>query len=123
MPFQRKTPATIGTKIFPNFIKPCLPSKVSRPPSGSLWVHEMPRCLPHQAVCRQANMNQNNRKIRSGAGTATADGIGGTAFAITPLYCSHVVADTRAHRRMRNVPSRRRWATRSMISRDDTVRI
>ena len=36
---------------------------------------------------------------------------------------SHVVADTRAHRRMRNVPSRRRWATRSMISRDDTVRI
>ena len=23
------------------FIKPCLPSKVSRPPTGSLWVHEM----------------------------------------------------------------------------------
>ena len=23
------------------FIKPCLPSKVSRPPSGSLWVHEI----------------------------------------------------------------------------------
>ena len=23
------------------FIEPCLPSKVSRPPSGSLWVHEI----------------------------------------------------------------------------------
>ena len=23
------------------FIKPCLPSKVSRVPSGSLWVHEI----------------------------------------------------------------------------------
>ena len=23
------------------FIKPCLPSKVARPPSGSLWVHEI----------------------------------------------------------------------------------
>ena len=23
------------------FIKPCLPSKVSRPPSGSRWVHEI----------------------------------------------------------------------------------
>ena len=23
------------------FIKPCLPSKVFRPPSGSLWVHEI----------------------------------------------------------------------------------
>src|SRR6476660_2455378 len=23
------------------FIKPCLPSKVTRPPSGSLWVHEI----------------------------------------------------------------------------------
>ena len=23
------------------FIKPCLPSKVSRPPSGALWVHEI----------------------------------------------------------------------------------
>src|SRR6185295_11467341 len=23
------------------FIKPCLPSKVSRPPTGSLWVHEI----------------------------------------------------------------------------------
>jgi len=23
------------------FIQPCLPSKVARPPSGSLWVHEI----------------------------------------------------------------------------------
>ena len=23
------------------FIKPCMPSKVSQPPSGSLWVHEI----------------------------------------------------------------------------------
>ena len=23
------------------FIEPCLPSKVARPPSGSLWVHEI----------------------------------------------------------------------------------
>ena len=25
------------------FIKPCLPSKVARPPSGSFWVHEINR--------------------------------------------------------------------------------
>jgi ATP-dependent DNA ligase len=25
----------------PGFIEPCLPSKVTRPPSGPLWVHEI----------------------------------------------------------------------------------
>jgi hypothetical protein len=25
----------------PSFIAPCLPSKVARPPSGPLWVHEI----------------------------------------------------------------------------------
>ena len=28
--------------VFPSgFIEPCLPSKVTRPPSGPLWVHEI----------------------------------------------------------------------------------
>ena len=28
--------------VFPSgFIDPCLPSKVARPPSGPLWVHEI----------------------------------------------------------------------------------
>ena len=42
MASQPKEPATIGAKaLFPSFIKPCLPSKVAKPPSGSLWVHEI----------------------------------------------------------------------------------
>ena len=42
MAFQRKKPAAIGAEApFPRFIKPCLPSKVFRPPSGPLWVHEI----------------------------------------------------------------------------------
>ena len=40
--FQRTKPATGGIKAaFPGFIKPCLPSKVVRPPTGPLWVHEI----------------------------------------------------------------------------------
>jgi bifunctional non-homologous end joining protein LigD len=42
MAFQPKKPAAIGVKaLFPNFIKPCQPSRVARPPSGPLWVREM----------------------------------------------------------------------------------
>jgi hypothetical protein len=26
---------------FPGFIEPCQPSKVARPPSGPLWVHDV----------------------------------------------------------------------------------
>ena len=32
------------------FIKPCLPSKVARPPSGPLWVHE----IKHDGYCAGA---------------------------------------------------------------------
>jgi len=39
MASQRKTPAAIG--IFPGFIESSLPTKVARPPSGPLWVHEI----------------------------------------------------------------------------------
>jgi bifunctional non-homologous end joining protein LigD len=42
MASQLKQPAATGVKaLFPNFTKPCLPTKVTRPPSGSLWVHEI----------------------------------------------------------------------------------
>ena len=42
MASQPKQPAATGAKaLFPSFIKPCLPSKATRPPSGSLWVHEI----------------------------------------------------------------------------------
>jgi len=42
--FQRKKPAAIGIKAnFPGFIEPCQPSRVARPPSGPLWVHEIKR--------------------------------------------------------------------------------
>ena len=42
MAFQRSKPATVGVKAaFPGFIEPCQPSKVARPPSGPLWVHEI----------------------------------------------------------------------------------
>ena len=42
MASQPKQPEATGAKaLFPSFIKPCLPSKVTRPPSGSLWVHEI----------------------------------------------------------------------------------
>jgi bifunctional non-homologous end joining protein LigD len=44
MAFQRKKPTAIGVKAsFPGFIEPCLPSRVARPPSGPLWVHEIKR--------------------------------------------------------------------------------
>jgi ATP-dependent DNA ligase len=33
MVLQRRRPS--------GFIEPCLPSKVARPPSGPLWVHEI----------------------------------------------------------------------------------
>ena len=42
MASRPKQPAATGAKaLFPSFIKPCLPSKATRPPSGSLWVHEI----------------------------------------------------------------------------------
>ena len=42
MALQRLKPATVGIKAaFPGFIEPCQPSKVARPPSGPLWVHEI----------------------------------------------------------------------------------
>src|SRR6478736_1261981 len=42
MAVQRKKPATIGIEAhFPGLIRPCQPSKVARPPSGPLWVHEI----------------------------------------------------------------------------------
>jgi len=36
------------------FIAPCLPSKVTKPPSGSLWVHEISRKIsaPHATIGR-----------------------------------------------------------------------
>jgi ATP-dependent DNA ligase len=30
-----------GAEAKASFIEPCLPSKVERPPSGPLWVHEI----------------------------------------------------------------------------------
>jgi bifunctional non-homologous end joining protein LigD len=44
MASQPKEPAAIGAKaLVPSFVKPSLPSKVTKPPSGSLWVHEIKR--------------------------------------------------------------------------------
>jgi hypothetical protein len=44
MAFQRRRPS--------GFIEPCLPSKVFRPPSGPLWVHEIKHDGYRLMVCR-----------------------------------------------------------------------
>ena len=42
MALQPTKPAAPGVKApFPGFIRPCEPSKVTLPPSGPLWVHEI----------------------------------------------------------------------------------
>ena len=43
---QRTARSEYGHRLVPHpsdFIAPCLPSKVFRPPSGPLWVHEIKR--------------------------------------------------------------------------------
>ena len=76
------------------FIKPCLPSKVARPPSGSFWVHEI------------------NRGYRAGAYRGYRNGVGAAAVGAAAVgAAAAVVAAT--------MPTATGFAHR--IERRDTV--
>jgi len=60
-----------------DFIAPCLPSKVSRPPTGSLWVHEIKhdgyRLMVRRDGSRVRCITRNGHEW---ADTASGDGAG-----------------------------------------------